>query len=122
MTKLLENVIKDILKKVRDPEINVNLVDGGLLSGIQIDEEKKRIIIKWIPTTPFCPLVLVISAAIIIALRRNLNLENWDISVKIDESVMTADYWNAQLRDREAMKKIIEQLESSEQIKYFISE
>ena len=98
------------------------MVDGGLITNISVDEKNKRIAIKWVPTTPFCPLVLVISAAIIIALKRHLDLKDWDIDIKIDESVMTADYWNTQLSDRESMKKIMEQLESSDQIKYFISE
>jgi len=122
MAKIVENVVMEVLKKVRDPELGSSVVDAGLVSYVSIDEGKQEIEVFWVPTVPFCPMVLAISAAMLYALRKNLNLGGWRVRVLVDESVVTADYWNNQLRDEETMNKIVAKLEETGQIKYFISQ
>ena len=122
MTQMVEKAITGILRKVKDPELNINLVDGKLISKIMVKEDDKSVEIRWIPTTPFCPLVLVISAAMILAIRKNLEMGEWKVKVLLDDSVSTAQYWNKQLDNDEIINKIIDNLESSGQIKYFITE
>ncbi len=46
--------VKDILRKVIDPEIGVNIVDLGLVYGIDIDDD--RLNVDMTMTTAACPL------------------------------------------------------------------
>ncbi|MFH7903875.1 MAG: metal-sulfur cluster assembly factor [Candidatus Aenigmatarchaeota archaeon] len=48
-----EKKILDKLKEVVDPEINFDIVSLGLIEEIKIED--KKVFIKMIPTTPFCP-------------------------------------------------------------------
>ena len=122
MPKILKELILEVLKKVKDPELGFSIVDAGLVKDINVDEESKRVYIYWIPTSPFCPLVLAISAAMLSLLRKKLNLEGWNVRVLVDESVITAKFWNSQLSNRETVERIISNLESTGQIRYFIIE
>jgi len=50
--------IEDILKKLRkvmDPELNINIVDLGLIYGVKIKDDK--VTVKMTLTTPGCPLL-----------------------------------------------------------------
>ncbi|MDW8029693.1 MAG: metal-sulfur cluster assembly factor [Armatimonadota bacterium] len=48
--------ILDALKNCYDPEIGINIVDLGLIYGIEIDEQAGRVKVIFTLTTPFCPL------------------------------------------------------------------
>jgi metal-sulfur cluster biosynthetic enzyme len=50
-----ESEILEALKQVYDPEIGINIVDLGLVYGVDWDEEGK-VSIKLTLTTPGCPL------------------------------------------------------------------
>lgn len=52
-----EDVVK-ILKKCYDPEIPINLIDLGMIYGLNVGEGKVNI--KMTLTTPFCPLASTI--------------------------------------------------------------
>jgi len=52
-----DDVIK-VLKKCYDPEIPINIVDLGLIYGLEVEDG--RVDIKMTLTTPFCPLASVI--------------------------------------------------------------
>lgn len=47
------------MKKVLDPELNINIVDLGLIYDVDIDQEKSSVIITMTLTTPGCPLSMV---------------------------------------------------------------
>lgn len=49
-----EQAVKKVLKQVYDPELNFNIVDLGLIYGIEVKNEKD-VLIKMTMTTPFCP-------------------------------------------------------------------
>lgn len=55
MNKITAEVIKEELKNVLDPELNVNIVDLGLIYDIQITDDNV-VKIKMTLTTPACPL------------------------------------------------------------------
>ena len=122
MSKLVESAIIEILKKVRDPELNGNVVELGLIRSINIDNNRKIVEIKWIPTSPICPLVLVISAVMRYVILKKLEMGEWDVRIMVDESVPTASFWNSQLSDPSNLDKIIVRLQDTGQINYFISE
>jgi len=51
--ELTEKMIRDALKKVKDPELNIDLVTLGLVYDIQVQEAEVKAIISL--TTPMCP-------------------------------------------------------------------
>jgi metal-sulfur cluster biosynthetic enzyme len=50
------NEILESLQEVYDPEIGMNIVDLGLVYGIDWDEEKGRVHVDLTLTSPGCPL------------------------------------------------------------------
>lgn len=62
-----EALIMEALKEVIDPELGVNVVDLGLIYGIDIDGRAIRITMTL--TTPGCPLHESIAEAVQVALR-----------------------------------------------------
>ncbi|MEO0224168.1 MAG: iron-sulfur cluster assembly protein [candidate division WOR-3 bacterium] len=55
MAKVSRDEIIEVLKTVYDPEIPVNIVDLGLVYGIEIDENGKVYILMTL-TAPGCPI------------------------------------------------------------------
>jgi metal-sulfur cluster biosynthetic enzyme len=62
MSTLQEDVVKENLKSVVDPELGVNIVDLGLIYGVDINEGK--VTVKMTLTSPACPLSGVIQAQV----------------------------------------------------------
>jgi metal-sulfur cluster biosynthetic enzyme len=54
---IAEESILAALRQVRDPELMVNIVDLGLIYGIEVDEadEKSNVRVSMTMTTPACP-------------------------------------------------------------------
>ncbi|HEX5653789.1 MAG TPA: metal-sulfur cluster assembly factor [Chitinophagaceae bacterium] len=52
------------LEAVIDPEIGLNIVDLGLILGLDFDESKQNINVTMTLTTPFCPMGETISGAV----------------------------------------------------------
>lgn len=52
---LTPELCREYLKTVIDPEIFQNIVDLGLVYGIEVDSDN-RVIVNMTLTTPFCPL------------------------------------------------------------------
>ena len=50
------NEVLESLKEVYDPEIGMNIVDLGLVYGVDWDEEKGRVHVDLTLTSPGCPL------------------------------------------------------------------
>ncbi len=60
----LKALIMDALSAVKDPEIGVDIVNLGLIYGIEIDEKKSSARVKMTLTTPTCPYAGVLLAEI----------------------------------------------------------
>ncbi len=54
---IAEETVYEALRKVRDPELMVNIVDLGLIYGIGVDESdgKSNLLVIMTMTTPACP-------------------------------------------------------------------
>lgn len=56
---IIKEQILEELKKVIDPELNINIVDLGLIYDVQIVQESGEVEITMTLTTPGCPLSMV---------------------------------------------------------------
>lgn len=122
MVTLLKQKIMETLKKVIDPEIGINVVDLGLIKEVNINENNKCIEIKWIPTSPFCPIIIPISAAMRYIILSTFEVRDWNIKILIDESAPMAPYWNTQLSNTLFLDEVISRLQETGQMRLFISE
>jgi metal-sulfur cluster biosynthetic enzyme len=48
--------VREALRDVKDPEIGINIVDLGLLRGIEIDPERGSVDVRMTLTSPMCPI------------------------------------------------------------------
>jgi len=53
VTELNELTIRDMLRSVKDPELNLNIIDLGLVYGVEVEEGNVRI--EMTLTSPGCP-------------------------------------------------------------------
>lgn len=63
MSSIQQDVIRETLRTIVDPELGVNIVDLGLIYGIEI-HEGGTVIVKMTLTSPACPLGAVIQAQV----------------------------------------------------------
>lgn len=63
------------LKTVIDPELNVNIVDLGLIYNVAIDQKTGRVKITMTLTTPGCPLSMVFEELITEAVKKVANVK-----------------------------------------------
>ncbi len=72
--------IKNKLRKVMDPEIGINLVDGGFIRSIEVDDER-NVRIGLMLTTPFCPIAYVLIANVEEAARSVKGVKNVNVEI-----------------------------------------
>lgn len=48
--------VRQVLRPVKDPEIDLSIVDLGLVRGISVDPESAHVTVKLTLTSPMCPL------------------------------------------------------------------
>ena len=60
MSSLQEDVVRENLRTVVDPELGVSIVDLGLIYGVEVKDND--VIVKMTLTSPACPVGAVIQA------------------------------------------------------------
>lgn len=50
-----EDIVREALKSVIDPEIHASIIDLGLIYDVRIEEQGKVVEVDMTLTTPFCP-------------------------------------------------------------------
>jgi len=88
--------IREKLKEVVDPEIGFDIVSLGLVEEIKV--ENKKVFIKLIPTTPFCP-YLPMLVEMIEEKMKELGLE---AEVEIDFEKV----WSVEMASEEVKKEL----------------
>lgn len=80
MKKITKKLVLEKLTEVMDPEINISIVDLGLI--YKIDLNPKGVIITMTLTTIGCPLVDLIEAEVIKKIKE-LGFSSKDIKIKL---------------------------------------
>lgn len=75
-----EQVLEE-LKKVIDPELNINIVDLGLIYNVDISQELGKVIITMTLTTPGCPLSMVFEEWIPDAVKKVIGVKDVKINL-----------------------------------------
>lgn len=76
--------IRKMLTSIEDPELGINIVDLGLVRGIEVNPDKKATI-TVIFTSPVCPLMDSIVSQIVNRVKKINGI--LDVEVKIDKTV-----------------------------------
>jgi metal-sulfur cluster biosynthetic enzyme len=50
-----EQEVMDVLRPIQDPEMNISIVELGLIYGIDLQQNTKKINIRMTLTSPMCP-------------------------------------------------------------------
>ncbi len=85
---ITEEEIRDTLRTVFDPELGINIVDLGLIYGIDTPEEGKHPKITFTLTTPACPIGPMIQAQIHEA------VANMDGVDEVDTEIVFSPPWD----------------------------
>src|SRR5271170_1705029 len=96
MSSLQEDVVRENLRTVVDPEIGINIVDLGLIYDIQVKESD--VDVKMTLTSPACPLGAVIQAQVNTAVKKL----PWVQNVKVD--LVWSPRWDPRLMASEDAK------------------
>ncbi len=73
---ITEEAIREAIHPVQDPEIALSILDLGLVYAIEIDQEKKSVVIRMTLTSPMCPAGPEMLAATEMAARRVPGVED----------------------------------------------
>lgn len=93
--------IRQSLTSVKDPEIDLNIIDLGLVRDIQI-EENNKVRISIIFTSPLCPLTQFIIKQIEETVTNNFDVK--EVEVNVDETTL----WNIDMMTDEGRKRLEE--------------
>lgn len=93
--------IRQSLTSVKDPEIDLNIIDLGLIRDIQI-EENNKVSISIIFTSPLCPLTQFIIKQIEETVINNFDVKK--VEVNVDETTL----WNIDMMTEEGRKRLEE--------------
>jgi metal-sulfur cluster biosynthetic enzyme len=77
-----EKMVRDALKTVKDPELNIDLVTLGLVYDIQIEESRAKAIISL--TTPMCPVAEQIVDQARLAIAKVEGVEKAEVQLTFD--------------------------------------
>lgn len=101
---LNEDMVRAALRNVYDPEIGLNIVDLGLVYGVDISEDGKQARIEMTLTTPACPagpMILENAQKEVMALR--------DVHPQLEEaniSLVWTPFWNPSMMSEDAREEL----------------
>ncbi|MBA3943629.1 MAG: metal-sulfur cluster assembly factor [Herpetosiphonaceae bacterium] len=99
-----EDMIRAALKNVVDPEIGLNVVDLGLIYGVDVANEGKSININMTLTTPACPAgpEIISQAKQEVTSLRSVYPEIEDIKINL----VWTPFWNPSLMSEDAKAEL----------------
>lgn len=78
---ITKELITAQLKEIIDPELNINIVDLGLIYDLTIDQEKGDVMVTMTLTSPGCPLSIVFEEWIPEAVKKVEGVKNVRINL-----------------------------------------
>jgi len=99
MHRITIKEVIDKLKECTDPEVGINIVDLGLIYGIQIDENN-NIKLKMTMTSPMCPVASIILAD------AQLRLENIPDVGKVEIELVWEPLWSPDMISQDVKQKL----------------
>jgi metal-sulfur cluster biosynthetic enzyme len=94
-----ESVLEN-LKSVVDPELEINIVDLGLIYGIKIDEQNKKIVLNMTLTSRGCPLSNVLKFETEESLKKIEGVEDAEVNIVWEPE------WNYSMLKPDVLKKL----------------
>ncbi len=101
---LSEDLVRSSLKNVIDPEIGLNIVDLGLIYGVDIRDEGRQIVVSMTLTTPACP-----AGPQIIEQAHNEVKSLSSIHPQLDEvniNLVWTPFWNPEMMTQDAKDEL----------------
>ncbi|MHB1693215.1 MAG: metal-sulfur cluster assembly factor [bacterium] len=97
---ITKNDILENLKQIIDPELEVNIVDLGLIYDIKIDEQNKKAAVFMTLTSKGCPLSNVIKFEVEESLKKLEGIENAEVNIVWEPE------WNYSMIKPEILEKL----------------
>jgi metal-sulfur cluster biosynthetic enzyme len=97
---ITKNDILENLKQIIDPELEVNIVDLGLIYDIKIDEQNKKAAVFMTLTSKGCPLSNVIKFEVEESLKKLEGIENSEVNIVWEPE------WNYSMIKPEILEKL----------------
>jgi metal-sulfur cluster biosynthetic enzyme len=101
---LSEDLVRSSLKNVIDPEIGLNIVDLGLIYGVDIRDDGRQVVVNMTLTTPACPA----GPQIIEQAHKEVKSLN-SIHPQLDEvniNLVWTPFWNPEMMTQEAKDEL----------------
>lgn len=95
-----EEEIMEALKDVIDPEIGMNVVELGLIYGIQLEDEGKKVKVRMTLTVPGCPLAQMITEYVGRRIHQIDGVEHVDVELTFDPP------WSPEMMTEDARKRL----------------
>ncbi len=94
-----ESVLEN-LKSVVDPELEINIVDLGLIYDIKIDEQNKKIVLNMTLTSRGCPLSNVLKFETEESLKKIEGVQDAEVNIVWEPE------WNYSMLKPDVLKKL----------------
>jgi len=95
-----EEEIMDALKEVYDPELAMNVVELGLIYGVEVEDEGKKVKVKMTLTVPGCPLAQLITEYVGRRIHQMEGVEHVDVELTFDPP------WSPEMMSPEARERL----------------
>lgn len=101
---LNEDMVFAALKNVYDPEIGLNIVDLGLVYGVDVADEGKQVNVNMTLTTPACPAgpMIIESAQKEIMTLRDVHPQLEDAKINL----VWTPFWNPSMMSEDAKAEL----------------
>lgn len=93
--------VLEALKPIKDPEIHISIVDLGLVYGVDVSEDGKKVVVRMTLTGPGCPVGPQILAAVHGTVAKQPGVETPDVQLVWDPP------WNPVVHASEEAKDIL---------------
>jgi len=93
--------VRDALRQVIDPELGLNIVDLGLVYGVEVDEPQSRVRVIMTMTSPACPLGDYLKDLVD-------QMVKWRVPAvrEVDVALVWEPRWNADMMSAEAKRQL----------------